>query len=394
MKVLLPLLLFIFVLPLTAQHPYSLLRVQGLEYLLFGPEPDIRFGVIDQQGKVLIPPKYAALSDFGPEGAVAVLDTVYGFVSPTGEEQWFPKLKKLYRLEEGLAPAMKDGKWGFVNQKGKTMIKFKYDMVMPFHEGYAPVKTGKTWKLIDKKGDYLQGGKQEVDMRPVYNSKFVFLQPDIAAKKPKKGLMDLTGKTIIPAIYDDIAGYFSDGLCWVKKGDKEGFVNQKGEEVILDDNQYPAQSFQGLPTPIVRGNRTGYMDTLGHLIIPATYLRAYGFSEGLAAVIYNAKLGFIDANNQLVIPAVYNDAWQSKFQQGRAAVMDGKTQKFGYIDKTGKWLIPPTYDSAGIFENGYAVVKKGRKCGLIDLEGHEIIPCTYKEVWPFSFGKARFVESR
>jgi len=50
--------------------------------------------------------------------------------------------------------------------------------------------------------------------------------------KGKMGLIDLNGNTIIPFEYDNDLMYFEDGLAVVKKGEKYGYVNLDGEIVI------------------------------------------------------------------------------------------------------------------------------------------------------------------
>lgn len=43
--------------------------------------------------------------------------------------------------------------------------------------------------------------------------------------------------------------------------------------------------------------------------------------------------------------------------------------KYGFIDRTGKIVIEPTFESVGIFAEGLADAKSGGKWGLIDRTG-------------------------
>ena len=57
------------------------------------------------------------------------------------------------------------------------------------------------------------------------------------------------------------------------------------------------------------------------------------------------------------------------FSEGLAVVeFDGK---YGYIDKTGKEIIPPKYDYTQPFNNGVAIALKDGKIYLIDKYGKE-----------------------
>lgn len=58
--------------------------------------------------------------------------------------------------------------------------------------------------------------------------------------------------------------------------------------------------------------------------------------------------------------------------------------QFGYADTTGKVVIDPTWNYATDFEEGFAVVGRGKgakqKFGLIDRTGKEVIPCEWDAV--------------
>ena len=56
--------------------------------------------------------------------------------------------------------------------------------------------------------------------------------------------------------------------------------------------------------------------------------------------------------------------------------------KFGFIDKTGKLVIPAQFDDAEPFSKGLAVVKIKGKYGFIDKAGKLVIPAKFDEVNP------------
>src|SRR5262249_43054146 len=110
-------------------------------------------------------------------------------------------------------------------------------------------------------------------------------------------------------------------------------------------------------------------------VIAWSFSRNFGFGR--------FKWGFIDKTGALVIPCQFDDVAMDNyggfedpnychgvpkafrnFSEGLCAVRIGN--KWGYIDKTGKVVISPQFDSAGIFSEGLACVRKGRKVGYID----------------------------
>ena len=68
-------------------------------------------------------------------------------------------------------------------------------------------------------------------------------------------------------------------------------------------------------------------------------------------------------------------AYTSKFSKGLADVtLNGK---WGYIDKTGREIIPFKYDMAYAFGEGLVAVCLNDKFGFVDKRGKEIIPLKY-----------------
>lgn len=88
----------------------------------------------------------------------------------------------------------------------------------------------------------------------------------------------------------------------------------------------------------------------------------------------NDKFGYIDRHGKIVIPARYAKAWD--FGEGLAAVsMDGKT--YGAIDTNGKMTISPKFEFIYGFKNGLAKIQStdrgGNNYGYIDRTGKKVV---------------------
>ena len=126
------------------------------------------------------------------------------------------------------------------------------------------------------------------------------------------------------------------------------------------------------------GEKWGFIDKTGKLVIPPQFEKAGGFSEGLAPVQRGEKWGFIDRTGKMVIEPQFGWPSQEPFTEGLAAVSVDK-KLFGYIDKTGKMVIPPKYYRAVWFSEGLAAVQTGEEegsstVGFIDKTGRMVIP--------------------
>lgn len=116
----------------------------------------------------------------------------------------------------------------------------------------------------------------------------------------KDAIVELTPEFIKAVNQYDELGVFSEGRAAVKKGDKWGYINTKGEEVI-----------------------------------PCQYAMASPFCEDMAAILKDGKWGYIDRNGKEVIPANIEAEDVGHFSEGLAFVLKD-VEHFSIIDVRGK----------------------------------------------------------
>jgi hypothetical protein len=114
------------------------------------------------------------------------------------------------------------------------------------------------------------------------------------------------------------------------------------------------------------------------------YEHIFYFGEGLASVERNGKWGYIDKTGREVLPFKHDDA--GNFIEGLASVK--LNNKWGVIDKTGREVVPIKYDYEGDFSEGLASVERNDKWGIIDKTGTEVLPFIYELPCNFSEGLA------
>lgn len=191
----------------------------------------------------------------------------------------------------------------------------------------------------------------------------------------KWGFIDTSGKVVIQPQFDEVAtpvligcsedniaqrsggNGFSEGLAAVNVNGKWGYIDKSGKYVISPQFSLARSFHEGLAF-VGQGDNYGYIDKSGTKVIECgkKCARAYfDFSEGLAVVIYtNGKVEDADLSN------IFSD----KIQDFRR----------GYIDRSGRVVIPPTYKIATGFFKGVARVnvnqyidKTGRALSSTDV---------------------------
>lgn len=180
-------------------------------------------------------------------------------------------------------------------------------------------------------------------------------------------------------------------LIPVKVGERWGFVDHKGNLVIAPEYRAAEYFSEGLAMVTTTDGYCGYIDTKGEMVIAANYLNATTFSEGLAFVVEEGGCPTcIDKNGEKVFDLPQAQL-AGKFCDGLALfnIPDGEDDGlFGYVDKDGKEVIKPQFEMADDFSEGLALVFNGRQHGYINKKGEMVIKPQFEMASPFSEGLA------
>jgi len=401
--------------------PTSTAAETAKESPLFLIKVDGKWGYIDAAGKVVIQPKFDDANGFS-EGLACV--NVGGAWVTT-------------EIEGGSTTVFRGGHWGYIDATGKFVIETKAAEVKSFSEGLAAVKIGDKWGYINRSGKMVI--EPQFAIADSFSSERARVSlPAEGAKKPedrpKFGYIDHTGRMVIPPKYY-IAYDFSEGLAIAVANDPVaeswkadwGFIDPDGKFVIEPKYDWALPFSDGVAAVYTRDQRVEYVDHTGKTVCVAQGpagkpLAAEGmglpwrghkeeareFHEGLAPFRIGAHeihenfedmrmhgfyyergtWGFIDKTGKVVIPPQFD--WAMEFSEGLAAVeirtetrtpnpkggVDiGTISKWGYINPTGEMVIQPQFDSAGTFKNGLAQVTiegdswQDRTSGYIDKTG-------------------------
>lgn len=203
-------------------------------------------------------------------------------------------------------------------------------------------------------------------------------------------------------------GSFHDGLACVNRNGKYGYINIKGEEVI-PCSYTNADDFSNGVARVIDG-KVKYIDVNGSVVssqsTPSKRTENIVSSNGFAIKEINGKFGFANANGKIVIPCKYDGA--KPFRNGYAAVeqyeyINGSPvmsvefdPHWGVIDESGKVIIPFKYNfyydaenDIPLFSEGMAIVQdKTEQFGFFNKDGRKITPCKYTVAKPFSNGVA------
>ena len=140
---------------------------------------------------------------------------------------------------------------------------------------------------------------------------------------------------------------------------------------------------------VLRVGKYGYAGAEGRIVIPFRYDWAGDFDEGLAAVCWRGEWGVIDRSGCPVLALEHEDVcWHGD----NGVILACRNGKWWVFDRTGTVLSEHWYAQIGDFSCGRAWVRRGRKYGYIDRTGRTVIPVKYDDAE--SFGPEGFAVVR
>ncbi len=231
-------------------------------------------------------------------------------------------------INEGLCCVQNvDRKFGFMDKNGKIQIPCIFDDIIDgFQDGFAIMKLDGQTVFVTNEGEILH---ENDSIHFEYNSEDLLCQKKILEieKNDKKGVIRYTGETIVPCEYEkfiyicgdedyltDYITAYKDDKCYlydIKTG-KLLFVSPKGIYIDRIKDGFI----------MVRDEETetyGYANMKGELIANCIYTlpeevemmmnhSVVIISEGLAMIILGDRYGFIDNNGKVVVPLIYTGA--------------------------------------------------------------------------------------
>ena len=96
------------------------------------------------------------------------------------------------------------------------------------------------------------------------------------------------------------------------------------------------------------------------------------FSGGYAYLAQAGRYGYIDKSGEFVIPMNYSDA--KDFDPATKLACVEQNGAWGVIDVKGNFVVPAEYSKVDVCADGSIYVEKDGKCGIFSQTGEEIFP--------------------
>jgi hypothetical protein len=196
------------------------------------------------------------------------------------------------------------------------------------------------------------------------------------------------------AVHGDVSD-FGDGLARVIRYDSVGYIDTSGKIIIPKKYKAGTLFREGLCGVADFNDHVTYFDKNGNVAFEcpdATF--PYEFNGGYAVFMAkNEMFGLMDKTGKIIHKPVYN---QTSFNKGELFIVDSADNHWGILNAAGKWAVRPIYRSMSEpDEQGYIQVRLfDGNYGYIDATGKELIPAKYYNLFYFSNDLAPFIDKQ
>lgn len=179
--------------------------------------------------------------------------------------------------------------------------------------------------------------------------------------------------------------YISRNVTYYTYYDEDGYLKTSDGKKTITGIKWIAKPL-GMDSLICYsdGKKRGYFNMFtGKPVIEPKYSHAWIFSDGLASVDDGGWIKFIDASGKVVIdPQIpyIPGAEGYVFHNNRCAVHNERRDRFGLLDKQGKWVLKPDYFSIESSKN-FWIIDNGEGKSVLDSTLNTVIPFTKGQIW-------------
>ena len=298
-------------------------------------------------------------------------------------------------------------KWGIINQDGEEVIAPSYqemivipqkdkDVFICTYDINEETGTYKTKAINEKNEDILTGYDQIEAIDNVEKNNNVWYEENVLKinKKGKYGLIDLNGKELLPAEYDEITAL--DGMensIVVKKDDKVGLVNDNGSIIIeakYKEIKPLGETYKEGYITIDEQGKYGVISATKREIlenkydeISSIYLKEYYL------VKENDTKKIVNSNGETIIEKGFDDV-KSATTNG---IIFTKNNLYGEMNINGEITLEAKYQDLKEAKEGSYIAKQNDKYGVIDNVGNEQIPFEYEGITYNEKAKLFFAEN-
>ncbi len=310
---------------------------QKSPHSIFPVKKNNKWGYVDGNGKEIIPFIYNRADPFFEGTAIVCLDGMMHVIDSTNQKITQIGYENIdLNVMDTIYRVKNNGKYGIIDNKGKTLVPTTYDLL-----DYKGILRGFLAKKNNKYGGITRDG--EINFPLIFKEELIGYELGILKLLDSNPVLT-NGKKLFPTDRKFEKEFFQEYYL-TKKGDKIGITNIVDNSTLIPHEYDYITNFSNCELKyfkVKKGGKHGMVDKNNNIILPIEYDGIHGNPEyNILFVNKNGITTVHDFKGKLIIDDEFElSIGVSIFEPFGVR----KNEKWGYIDRNGKTVIPFIYD--------------------------------------------------
>jgi hypothetical protein len=195
----------------------------------------------------------------------------------------------------------------------------------------------------------------------------------------KWGLIDASGRVILPPEYDAIGEFKHFGFAVMQRSGKVGLLNSQGTEVVQPVYE-DLKMIDSSRVAVMDAGEWMIVDLQGRVVLEKGYERVKVLSGGFLAFMRGRKWGVVDNEGKVLSAPAFDEI----LREPQGLFLTRKNEKYGLLAADGKELIPNHSDAIQFFNDSLFFFKMSGQWGATDARGRIVIPPRFEGYYKVS----------
>lgn len=343
----------------------------GQEQFLLPVKVGEKWGYINVQGELVITPVYDGVAQFSGNMAVMQSNNKRGVINRNGKVLIPASYKEVKVLSPGLI-AVKNSSWSLMDTSGRQILPEKYQAISILSPSIVLFKENDLWGAAS----IISGKILPANYTAITTTSCSML---LLTKEQKSGLANMSLNVVYPPFADEIYLTEKCNAVIYRKGNSWGIADTSGH---LSDNLF--SSCQILTAEYISFKDSSslslYNTTQNEFISRKSFQEFMILESGFIIGVKKNKdlkevYTLMNSKGMALLPEA------DFISDGREGLyLFRKNGLWGFANSKGNVLLKPTFEKIDAFIGKFAKVSENDKEGLINHAGKVVIPAKYESI--------------
>ncbi len=322
-------------------------------------------GIIDRMGKLLFEIDFEDIGQFSEGLIYATKDSMYAYYDKYGVQQFDTLFEEAFSFVDGMAMVQIRGKQTYIDLKGNYIIPPVYERIAKYTDSLFIFEQDELFGIVHRNGNMVTPAIYD-EIGQLNNQRAIVVLDE------KIGYLNHLGVEVIKPTFETFPNFMENGRFRGKNAkarfrNKYGVIDLNGKWVI--PASYNELGDVSTMMAFSKGKNWGYIDLNNKVMQVPKFDYAESMVNGLAIAELLMQKGMINGKGEWVIPNKFSHI--ERLENGYFLTSDGA--KLGVYSPKGKELVPAKYQQIRILDADFILLSSPGEIHYLYLPEERIV---------------------